>query len=169
MKIIRPKGALVCVGVPLIMIFFVGLLVVAIYSIIDGSYLTGISGAVISSYAIAMLIVDIVVHRIILEDTQVTITNRRYLFWFVNQGKTLQLENLQSLQVVVTIIPGANNFVKALCFSYRDESKNDYFDITKFSDTQISQLMQDIQSNALKFCNQKVQILEEFNITENDK
>ena len=169
MKTIRPKGVLVCVGVPLVMIFFVGILVAAIYSIIDGSYLTGISGAVISSYAIVMLIVDIVVHKIVLENTQVTITNRRYLFWFVNQGKTLQLKDLQSLQVVVTIIPGANNFVKALSFSYRDESKNDYFDITKFSDTQISQLMQDIQSNALKFCNQNVQILEEFNITENDK
>ena len=169
MKTIRPKGVLVCVGVPLVMIFFVGILVAAIYSIIDGSYLTGISGAVISSYAIVLLIVDIVVHKIVLENTQVTITNRRYLFWFVNQGKTLQLKDLQSLQVVVTIIPGANNFVKALSFSYRDESKNDYFDITKFSDTQISQLMQDIQSNALKFCNQKVEILEEFNITEDKK
>ncbi|MBQ3041834.1 MAG: hypothetical protein IJD47_01415 [Clostridia bacterium] len=169
MKIIRPKGVLVCVGVPLIMIFFVGLLAVAIYSIINGSYLIGIIGTIICCYAITILIADIVTHRIILEDTQVTITDRRYLFWFVNQGKTLQLKDLQSLQVVVTIIPGANNFVKALSFSYRDESKNDYFDITKFSDTQISQLMQDIQSNALKFCNQKVEILDEFNITEDKK
>ena len=169
MKIIRPKGVFVCVGVPLIMIFFVGLLAVAIYSIINGSYLIGIIGTIICCYAITILIADIVTHRIILEDTQVTITDRRYLFWFVNQGKTLQLKDLQSLQVVVTIIPGANNFVKALSFSYRDESKNDYFDITKFSDTQISQLMQDIQSNALKFCNQKVEILDEFNITEDKK
>ena len=169
MKIIRPKGVLVCVGVPLIMIFFVGPLAVAIYSIINGSYLIGIIGTIICCYAITILIADIVTHRIILEDTQVTITDRRYLFWFVNQGKTLQLKDLQSLQVVVTIIPGANNFVKALSFSYRDESKNDYFDITKFSDTQISQLMQDIQSNALKFCNQKVEILDEFNITEDKK
>ena len=29
--------------------------------------------------------------------------------------------------------------------------------------------MQDIQSNALKFCNQKVEILEEFNMTERKK
>ena len=29
--------------------------------------------------------------------------------------------------------------------------------------------MKNIQSNALKFCNQKVQILEEFNITEDKK
>lgn len=29
--------------------------------------------------------------------------------------------------------------------------------------------MKNIQSNALKFCNQKVEILEEFNITEDKK
>ena len=169
MKTVRPKGVLVCVGVPLIIIFFAGLLAAGIYSIINGSYLTGIIGTVISCYAIAMIIADIVVHRIILEDTQVTITNRRYLFWFVNQGKTLPLEDLLSLQVVVTMIPGANNLVKALSFSYGDDSQNDYFDIAKFSDKQISQLMQDIQLNALKFYNQKVEILEEFNITDSWK
>ena len=166
MKTIRPRGALVCVGIPLIIIFFAGLLAVGIYSIVNGSYLTGIIGIIVACYAIAMLIVDIIVHKIVLEDTQVTITNRRYLFWFVNQGKTLKLENLQSLQVVITMIPGANNLVKALCFSYEDGSQNDYFDIGKFSNKQISQLMQDIKSNALKFCNQKVAILDEFNITE---
>lgn len=169
MKTIRPKGVLVCVGIPLIIIFFTGLLIASIYSIIHCSYLTGIVGTIISCYAIAMIMVDVVVHRIILEDTRVTITNRRYLFWFINQEKTLPLEDLQSLQVIVTMIPGANNLVKALSFSYRDDSQNDYFDIAKFSNEQISQLMQDIQSNALKFCNQKVEILEEFNITDSRK
>ena len=163
MKVIRPKGVLVCVGVPLIIIFFAGLLAAGIYSIINGSYLTGIIGTVISCYAIAMIIADIVVHKIVLQDTQVTIISRKHLFWFANQKKTLKFNNLLSIQVVVAPVPYHNNLAKVLHFSYADKSQDDFVDVIKFSDQQITQLMQYIKTNAKNHCNVEVEILEDSN------
>ncbi|MBQ3066744.1 MAG: hypothetical protein IJD18_01825 [Clostridia bacterium] len=168
MKIIRPKGVLVCVGLPLLMVFFTGLLAVSIYCTSKGLYSTGITGIVISVFAILLLVAEVISHKIVLQEKQLYIFSRKYFFWFTKQEKILKFENLQSLQVVVTIT-GSNTLAKLLCFSYKDEKQNYRLDIARFSHQQISQLLQSIQSNAKEFCNQEVEVLEESNITESHK
>lgn len=169
MKIIRPKGALACVGTPLALLFCVGIFALGIYIVSVGSHVIGIVGMAISCYAIATLVAEIIVHKIILEDTRICFTNRKYFLGFVNQGKTLTFEKLQSLQVQVVFATESHTLAKVLFFSYENDEQNDFFDIAKFSNEQISQLMQDIQANAKKFCNRSVEILDEFNVTENKK
>ncbi|MGN1040890.1 MAG: hypothetical protein ACI4QL_05625 [Candidatus Fimimonas sp.] len=169
MKIIRPKGVLACVGTPIALLFCVGIFCLGIYIVSIGSYVIGIVSVAISCYAIATLVAEMIVHKIILEDTRISITKRRYFLWVVNPGKTLSFDKLQSLQVQVVFVPQSHTLAKVLFFFYENEKQNDFFDIAKFSNEQISQLMQDIQANAKKFCNRSVEILDEFNVTENKK
>ncbi|MBR7177094.1 MAG: hypothetical protein IKD26_02650 [Clostridia bacterium] len=167
MKVIRPKGCLVWLGIPLISLFLVGLLTIGVWSVVSGSYLTGIIGIIISCYALVSLVAEMIIHKIVLQDTQVTIISRKHLFWFANQKKTLKFNNLLSIQVVVAPVPYHNNLAKVLQFSYTDESQDDFVDVIKFSDQQITQLMQYIKTNAKNHCNVEVEILEDSNAIDN--